>query len=126
RGFVHALSSCSGTLRAVERLRALERQVGGADVLSARIAALEEQIRLRCPRCGLQLRRPEMIRHLWLQHQLVLADRRVREPWQLVEDWLEDYHRQRDAELLARCRAFGIHLDPEGGLRRVQRLSLAK
>src|SRR5262249_47406348 len=123
---VAALSSSSGKARAVEHLRELERRIGPAAVLSARIAALEDQIRLRCPRCRLQLRRPEMIRHLWLQHQLVLSGRQVREPWRLVEDWIEEYRRQGDAELLARCRAFGVHLDPEGGLRRVYRLFLAK
>ncbi len=121
-----ALSSGSGKARAVERLRELERRVGQVTVISTQIATLEEQMRLRCPRCGLQLRRPEMIRHLWLQHQLVLSGRRVREPWRLVEDWLDDYRRQGDGELLARCRAFGVHLDPEGGLRRVFRLFLAK
>src|SRR5207237_585383 len=94
---VAALSSGSGKARAVERLRELERRLGRGDVFSARIAALEEQIRLRCPQCGLQLRRPEMIRHLWLQHQLILAGRRVREPWQLVADWLDDYQRQPEA-----------------------------
>ncbi len=89
------------------------------------LIAAEEAGELRCPRCLKRLPRPELVKHLWLEHQLILDGRSVREPWRLLEDWLEEYCQNPKPELLARCRAFAQRIDPEDGLLRVQRMFLA-
>src|SRR5205807_2326284 len=91
-----ALVAGLGKARAVERLRELEQQAGSSPALDDLCARLEDQVRMQCPRCPVKLRRAEMIRHLWGEHGLLLDGRRVREPWRLIEDWLEDY--QADAQ----------------------------
>jgi uncharacterized C2H2 Zn-finger protein len=116
-----ALVARRGKARAVELLNQLEEQTGPSAIIAERRTQLENQIRMRCPRCGLQLRRIQMAEHLWSEHSLLLEGRRVREPWRLVEDWIAEYQRQGDAGLLVRCRALGQHLDPEHGLSRVYR-----
>ena len=108
----------------MERLRQFERLHGPSPALDALCAELEEQMRMSCPRCSVQLRRPEMIRHLWDEHRLILDSRRVREPWAVIEDWIIEYRATGDAGLLERCRLRGAQLDPEGGLHRVHRLLL--
>jgi hypothetical protein len=87
--------------------------------------ALEEAGKFICPRCSVRLPRPELVRHLWLEHQLVLDERSVRDPWRLIEDWLDEYCQSPKPPLLARCRALARRVDPEGGIRRVERLFLA-
>jgi hypothetical protein len=86
----------------------------------------EERVRLACPRCGVQLRRRPMVNHLWQEHGLLLDGRRVREPWPMIEAWVEDYRRLRDTDLLDRCRFLGERLDPDHGLTRVRRLFLSR
>jgi hypothetical protein len=122
---LNALVARRGKARAVELLTQLEEQTGPSALIAERRTQFENQIRMRCPRCGVQLRRPQMAEHLWSEHTLLLEGRRVREPWRLVEDWIADFRRQGIAELLVRCRALGQHLDPEHGLSRVYRLFLA-
>src|SRR5690349_1508267 len=80
----------------------------------------------RCPRCPVQLPRVEFVKHLWLEHRLVLDGRQVREPWQLVEEWAKEYSRSPDPELLARCQALGSRLDPDHGWLRVLSVLLAQ
>jgi hypothetical protein len=87
--------------------------------------AIEEAGKLICPRCSVRLPRPELIQHLWLEHHLVLDGRSARDPWRLIEDWLEEYCQNPNPRLLARCRAFARRVDPEEGIARVQRLFLA-
>ena len=113
-----------GKARAVERLRRFEGRYGKASVIDALCADLERRMRLRCPRCSKQLRRPAMVRHLWDKHRLILDGRRVRDPWSVVEDWIVEYHASRDRALLERCRLRGQQLDPDDGLHRVHRLLL--
>ena len=122
--FLRKLIGGLGKARSVERLREFERLHGPAPVIDALCAELEERMRMGCPRCSVQLRRPAMIRHLWDEHRLILDRRRVREPWAVIEDWILEYRATGDAELLARCRIRGVQLDPEGGLHRVHRLLL--
>jgi hypothetical protein len=131
RDIVNALVVRGGKARAVDRLNQLEEQVGPSRLIAQRRTEIENQIRMRCPRCAVQLRRPQMAEHLWSEHSLLLDGRRVRQPWRLVEDWITAYRGQEAAqgtgprsELLARCRALGQHLDPEHGLHRVYRLFL--
>jgi hypothetical protein len=122
---VNALVARGGKARAVDRLNQLEEQAGPSRIITERRAQIENQIRMRCPRCGVQLRRPQMAEHLWSDHSLLLDGRRVREPWRLVEDWISAYRQHENSELLVRCRALGQHLDPDHGLHRVYRLFLA-
>jgi len=123
---INSLISRCGKARALDRLRRLEQFAGSSPTLEARCSQIERRIRMRCPRCKIQLRHPEMGTHLWSEHGLVLDGRRVREPWLLVRDWLESYQRTHDPELLVRCRSLGQHVDPEQGLQRVHRLVLAE
>lgn len=119
------ITRCSKT-RALERLRQLQAIAGNVPVIGDQYVSLENQIRMRCPRCAVELVRPEMAHHLWNAHMLLLDGRRVRKPWQMIRDWIGDYRRQGNAELLERCRRLGQSLDPEHGLERVYRLFLAR
>jgi hypothetical protein len=112
--------------RSIERLRRLEQRTGKAPAIDALCARLEDRLRMSCPRCSAELRRPEMIRHLWEEHRLLLEGRRVREPWGLIEEWVDAFRGRPDPELLDRCRLLGQQLDPEHGLLRVERLILAR
>jgi hypothetical protein len=56
---------------------------------------------------------------------MVLDGRSARDPWRLIEDWLEEYCQNPNSHLLARCRAMARRVDPEAGIRRVERLFLA-
>jgi hypothetical protein len=122
---LQALVGESGKARAIERLRELERRVGNSPAIDELCARLEEQIRMVCPRCSVQLRRPAMREHLWQEHRLVLDGRRVREPWRLIEDWLIEFRLEPDPSLLARCRELAQRLDAESGLMRLNQLILA-
>jgi hypothetical protein len=114
-----------GKARAIDKLRQLEKKVGNCPALDDLCARLEDQIRMVCPRCSVQMRRPAMRKHLWDEHRLILDGRRVRDPWRLIEDWLEDYRLEGGAALLDRCRDLAQRLDAAGGLRRLHRLILA-
>ncbi|MGH7222966.1 MAG: hypothetical protein ACRELF_07045, partial [Gemmataceae bacterium] len=97
---LQTLVSGLGKSKSIERLRRFELQAGNSPILDALCAKLEDQLRMNCPRCGLQLRRRKMIEHLWNEHRLVLEGRRVREPWSLIEDWVDRYRQQQEPELL--------------------------
>jgi hypothetical protein len=117
------------THRSVERLKLLSDRVGPCPDLEAFLRQTEDQLRMTCPRCSVELRRREMVPHLWQEHQLVLDGRRVRDPWQMVEEWLTEMLPGRPpgdaAALLDHCRTLGQRLDPENGLTRVHRLFMA-
>jgi hypothetical protein len=81
---------------------------------------------VRCPRCPVALPHAELIKHLWLEHRLLFADGREREPWRLVEEWIAGCAVKPDAALLAHCFEVARHLDPEDGVLRAQRLVLAR
>jgi hypothetical protein len=114
----------SGKARAVDRLHQLEQLTGKVAAIDAVVTELEDQVRMSCPRCGVELRRVEMVGHLWDQHRLMLDGRRVREPWRVVEDWLEDYRVEGDPEVLQRCWGLARKIDPRQGSLRFQRLLL--
>src|SRR5207247_2209383 len=78
------------------------------------------------PRCRIELQRLEMEKHLWDHHRLVLEGRRVREPWRLLEDWVEEYRLEKDPEVLARGRALAARLDPAQGPADFNRLLLQR
>jgi hypothetical protein len=75
--FLQTLVSGLGKSRSIERLRQLEQHVGKHPALEALCARLEDRLRMSCPRCQVELRRPKMIRHLWEEHRLVLDGRRA-------------------------------------------------
>jgi hypothetical protein len=121
-----ALVAGSGKARSIDRLRQLEKRVGNSPAIDDLCARLEDQIRMVCPRCAVEMQRPAMRDHLWQEHRLILDGRRVREPWRVIEDWLADYRMERDPALLGRCRDLAQRLDAEGGLLRLYRLTLAR
>src|SRR5262249_5442435 len=123
---LRGLVARAGKVKAVERLRRLKDQIGPAPAIDQMCERLEQKIRMNCPRCGVQLRRPQMTRHVWTHHGLVLYGRRVREPWQLVEYLIEEYQTNGQSELLEHCRELGQFLDPQRGLTGVYRLFLAR
>src|SRR5438445_1490062 len=97
----------------------------GQEPIPSEALAAEEAGKFLCPRCSKRLPRPDFVKHLWLEHHLILDGRSVRDPWRLIEDWLEEYCQTAKPELLARCRAFAQRVDPEDGIQRVERLFLA-
>jgi hypothetical protein len=109
------------TLKRLEHLRKL---AGNHPAIDAFVEHLTAGRPMTCPRCAVTLPRPELVKHLWQEHRLMLAGRRVREPWDVVRDWLKDYCRSADRELLDRSCDLGQQLEPAGGLVRVQRLLL--
>ncbi len=115
-----------GKSRSIEVLHELEQTVGQAEAIDALCAELESQVRMSCPRCRVELQRLEMEKHLWDRHRLMLHGRRVREPWRMLEDWVEDYRLEQDAALLERCRALAARLDPAQGLAQFNRLLLQR
>jgi hypothetical protein len=115
-----------GKARALERLRQLEELAGPSAAIDALREHLEDRLRMSCPRCEAELRRPQMVRHLWQEHRLVLDGRRVRDPWTLIEEWLDACRPHADPELLERCRRAAWRIDPEGGPARLRRLLLAR
>src|SRR5262249_39286885 len=89
-----ALVSDLGKRKSVERLRELEQLTGPSAALAELREGIEDQVRMTCPRCAVQLRRRAMVPHLWQEHRLILDGHRVREPWPMIQDWLEEYRRQ--------------------------------
>jgi hypothetical protein len=124
RALLAAFVANTGKLRSIDKLHLLEQSVGQVPEIDALVARLEDQVRMNCPRCSIQLRRFQMVPHLWDRHRLVLEGRRVRDPWRVMEDWLEDYRLERDGAVLDRCRELALKLDPDHGTRNVQRLLL--
>ncbi|MBL8795751.1 MAG: hypothetical protein JNM56_17740 [Planctomycetia bacterium] len=108
-----------------ERLDLVEQRLGESAAVDELRRRLAEKLSTHCPRCGVALQRPDMLRHLWERHGLVLDAGQAREPWALLEDWLTSAAAQRNAERLARCFELALHLDPAFGLARLDRLLVA-
>ncbi len=123
---VEKLVSGLGKSRSIERLHEFEAKVGPHPAIDQLANQLEERLRMSCPRCAVQLRRPQMVQHLWDEHRLVLEGRKVKEPWDVIEDWLEAGGKRPTPEVLERCRELAQRIDAELGLQRVQRMFLAR
>ncbi len=108
--------------RGIEKLQKLEQRFGHSPALDAVTKELDAEIRMSCPRCPTELRKKDMVGHLWDKHRLVLDGERVREPWRVIEDWVVDYGLEKDPQVLARCRELALKDDPRTGLARLQRL----
>lgn len=122
---LQTLISGLGKARSIEQLRRFEEFIGKNAVLDSLCEQLEDRLRMNCPRCSAQLRRPAMIEHLWDEHRLILDARRVREPWSVIEEWIERYCQGREQEWLDRSRVLAQRLDTDDATRRFQRLLLS-
>jgi hypothetical protein len=122
RRLLRALVAGRSKVRSVTRLRQLAALSGPFPLLDEAIRHLEDRVRMICPRCEAQMRRREMVQHLWNEHHLLLHGDRVREPWQLIEEWVEGG----DAAALERARDLARQIDARAGLRRVDRLIAAR
>src|SRR5262245_50446558 len=87
---LQALVAGLGKAQKVERLRLLEALVGRSPAIDAYRARIEQKIRLQCPRCSVELPRTLMIKHLWQEHGLLMEGQGVRDPWRMIENWIED------------------------------------
>ena len=116
---LRTLVSGRGKAKSIERLRRFEEHAGPSPIIDALCEKLEDRLRMSCPRCDRELRRPEMVEHLWNEHRLVLDGRRVREPWPLIEEWVDLYRESQEPQWLDRCRSLVQRLDAEesGGWR---------
>jgi hypothetical protein len=78
---------------------------------------------MRCPCCTVQLKAPEMFRHVWQDHHLLLDGAKARPPWELVAQWAREYRQGKNPSALARCLALAKHLDPRWGETRLDCLA---
>lgn len=122
---LHAYTVGLGKAQMVDRLHGLEAVVGRLPAIEELCARLEDKIKSRCPRCPISLPRLLMVKHLWLEHGLLVDGQTVREPWKMIEDWIGEYYLTRDSAVLAQCKALAQRIDPANGLERVQRLFLS-
>jgi hypothetical protein len=56
-----------------------------------------------------------MLRHVWLEHRMLLDGEKARPPWELLAQWVREYRRGNHPAALARCRSLAAHLDPRWG-----------
>jgi hypothetical protein len=115
-----------GRSHGAEFLRRLEARTGPLPVYGQLQARLADRVRMSCPRCGVELSRHEMLGHLWEQHRLLLDDKRVRDPWAVVEEWVTLAQAHRDPEWVKRCRVAAEKIDPQSGSLRLTRLLMAR
>jgi hypothetical protein len=110
--------------RAMNRLRRLAAIVQPTPYLARALVELDSGTTAPCPRCGARLNADELVKHLWERHRLLLEDGRVREPWDVIGQWVTDFVRTNKAEYLDRACELAQALDPTDGLTRVHRLLL--
>jgi hypothetical protein len=110
--------------RALGRLRRLAALVPPPAPLSRALGELDTGATTPCPRCGARLEHDELIKHLWERHRLLLENGRVREPWDVIGQWLADFARTNLPDFLDRAIELAQALDPAEGLSRVHRLLL--
>jgi hypothetical protein len=112
----------TGKKRALQKLLHLEQRFGHSPAIDVVCREFEDELRMSCPRCPTELKKKEMVAHLWDEHRLFLDGQRVREPWRVIEDWVVDYGLEKDPYVLQRCRELALRDDPHTGLARLQRL----
>jgi hypothetical protein len=120
------LAAKMGKTRTLELFAQLEQRLGPHHAIAEVRSQLENRIRMSCPRCAVELRQPLMQVHLWHEHRLLLDGLRVRDPWVIVEEWLDSARASHDLELISRARIAADKLDPAGGQKRVARLLVAR
>jgi hypothetical protein len=112
----------SSKKRGIEKLEHLEQRFGHSPAIDLVARELDNEIRMSCPRCPTELRKIDMVAHLWDKHRLLLDGERVREPWRVIEDWVVDYGLEKDPQVLLRCRELAQRDDPKNGLARLQQV----
>src|SRR5262249_34302512 len=113
------------TQPALEQLRRLERRIGRNSLIDKARQAREQNVRMRCFSCSAELRRTDMIRHLWTVHGMVLDHQRPRDPWIVIDEWIAHYIRRHKGKYLRRACELAERCDPQNGLRRVYARFLA-
>ncbi|GIW79667.1 MAG: hypothetical protein KatS3mg105_1474 [Gemmatales bacterium] len=109
---------------AVDRLNRLAGMVGPQQAIVELRDRYEQKINVQCPRCPANLPRPEMVKHLWLEHRLLVDGHSLRDPWRLIKQWLEECQQSGDKELVRRCRALAQRFESEDAMIRVHRMIL--
>src|SRR5262249_48266389 len=102
--------------RAIRRLRRLAALLPDQQQVRDALAEAEAGPSAPCPRCGARLATDDMVRHLWEKHRLLMENGRVREPWDLIGQWLGEYSRSNRSEFLDRSCDLAQALDPANGL----------
>src|SRR5262249_28797654 len=110
--------------RAVNRLRRLAALLPDSVPVAWALAELDSGSANPCPRCGARLGPDDFVGHLWERHRLLTENGRVREPWDLIGQWLNAYARTGRPEVLDRSCDLAQALDPAEGLTRAHRLLL--
>jgi hypothetical protein len=111
-----------GKLKAIQQLHEFEQIVGPGPALTQVLAELQEQLRMTCPRCGCVLPRRPMVEHLWNEHRLLLQGDQVRDPWNVIQDWLIEYRHTANPAAWRQAAMLAQQAEPETGLVRLQRL----
>lgn len=122
RGLLATSVTGMGKSRAFDWLTELERRLGPAVPLTELRQQIERKLRVSCPLCPVKLHHPELARHLWSEHQLILDGRDVREPWRLIEEWVNRCQKSENGELMHRCEQLARLADPDQGEQRLRRL----
>jgi hypothetical protein len=113
------------TQPALEQLQRLERRICANPLIEKARQAREQNVRMRCSFCSAELRRTDMIRHLWTVHGMVLDGHRPRDPWIVIDEWIVHYIRRHNGKYLQRACELAERCDPKNGLRRVYARFLA-
>lgn len=111
--------------KALARLRRLAALVPPPELLVRAVTGLTPGDTATCPRCGARLEADSLVKHLWERHRLLLESGQVREPWDVIGEWLADHARTGRADFLDRAVELAQTLDPTGGISRIHRLLLA-
>lgn len=96
------LAGCRPT-RCRRRLEALIRVVGPLEPLTRRLEELNKLVKIRCPRCKIQLPRPAMELHLLESHGLILEGKKVRSAWRAIDSWIGHYAKTEEKKWLRRA-----------------------
>ena len=122
RELIAALERKASPTRALDRLRKLATLLPTVEAVAQRLQQLHDHAQAVCPQCGLRLSEAAFAQHVWDTHRLLVDEGRVREPWQVLEGWLNDYVQQGRSELLSRAYELAQTLEPVQGLSRVHQL----
>lgn len=82
---VRAVTAGLSRSRTLQRMIELQGRVDRCATLDRMVAASEQKVRLRCPKCRRQFLRPAFIRHLWDEHRLIFDRGTAVDPKPAVE-----------------------------------------
>jgi hypothetical protein len=114
RRIARALTTGLSPSRALDRLRQLQHQIEKSAALDKLIERREKRVKLACPRCRIRLARVEMIKHLWHEHGLMLAQGKTRTTARRIEELEEQHRNTGEGEALERV----VELSGAAGLRK--------